>query len=97
MSETSEALLAHVSEEENSEYMGITGKYTLTRVYLFNEKPVICRLYQKYAHTKKLRIAQKQTCGLCAEYYPTEVCSNTDSPAKCEHYNPSHKATTSHV
>ena len=50
--QTSQAVLIKFAGEEIPEYLRITAEYTPTKVYPYNEKPLMCRNCQKYGHGK---------------------------------------------
>ena len=58
---TSIPILVYFAVEELPEYLRITGKFVLTRVYSYNEKPMQCRNCQMYGHNKKVL---ERTCYL---------------------------------
>ena len=56
---------------ELPEYTGITGEYSLKRVYPYNETPMQCKNCQRYGHTQNRRTSSVTICGWCASQHPT--------------------------
>ena len=69
--------------------MNIIGEQTLTKVYEYFSKPMICRQCLEYGHTGKLFKQQVATCGKCdAAGHNRDECTSHD--IMCHHCGDEH-------
>ena len=85
-----QALLLQFSTDNPPEYIRITGEYSLTKVYVYNERPMMCDKCQKYGHRNKHCRAEQLTCGWCAGSHQTSTCDRTRVDAKCANCEGAH-------
>ena len=86
-------LLLNFNAPDLSEYIRITGEYSLTRVYPYNERPMQCKNCQRYGHTKNRCNSSVTICGWCAGQHPTAECNRDPTLASCINCEQPHATT----
>ena len=75
-SENHSAWLITFNSDTLPEAINIPGEQTITKIYPYKDKPMMCRKCQQYSHLSKYCRAEVWTCGKCGGGHQTEECRN---------------------